>query len=263
MEAKEGDTVYVCNTAIKNFMYFVLPFLKCQIVLVSGDSDNCMPTDLLSEDEFQTFISNSKIRHWFCQNLLLPVVHPKMTHLPIGLDYHTLRNHMGSMHPWGPGMLPKDQENQLKVIQATLKPLKSRHRLCYSNFHHNLFGINQRGDRQEVLQTVPSKLVYYHDGFRSREECWRTQAECCFVLSPRGGGYDCHRTWEALLLGCIPIVKSSNMDALYEDLPVLILQEWKDLTQDLMNETVEKFSTRNFRLEKLTLRYWIQFFKSI
>jgi hypothetical protein len=31
-----------------------------------------------------------------------------------------------------------------------------------------------------------------------------------FVASPYGGGPDCHRTWEALILGCIPIVKSSG-----------------------------------------------------
>ena len=30
-----------------------------------------------------------------------------------------------------------------------------------------------------------------------------------FALSPEGNGIDCHRTWECLYLGVIPIVKKS------------------------------------------------------
>ena len=43
-----------------------------------------------------------------------------------------------------------------------------------------------------------------------------------FILSPPGAGFDCHRTWEALYLGAIPIVKTSSLDPLYKDLPVVI-----------------------------------------
>ena len=42
-----------------------------------------------------------------------------------------------------------------------------------------------------------------------------------FVLSPPGAGIDCHRTWELLYLDCIPIVQSSTINELYDDLPVL------------------------------------------
>jgi hypothetical protein len=42
-----------------------------------------------------------------------------------------------------------------------------------------------------------------------------------FWLSPRGGGLDCHRTWEALYLDIIPIVWNNSLNVLYENLPVL------------------------------------------
>ena len=32
-----------------------------------------------------------------------------------------------------------------------------------------------------------------------------------FVASPPGNGFDCHRTWEALILGCIVIVQNSSV----------------------------------------------------
>ena len=38
-----------------------------------------------------------------------------------------------------------------------------------------------------------------------------------------GNGEDCHRTWEAVLLGSIPIVRSSGIENLYQDAPIYVL----------------------------------------
>ena len=52
----------------------------------------------------------------------------------------------------------------------------------------------------------------------SRLITWNKQKDFAFVICPHGGGLDCHRNWEALCLGCIPIVKTSKIDNLYKDL---------------------------------------------
>ena len=50
-----------------------------------------------------------------------------------------------------------------------------------------------------------------------------------FVLSPQGNGRDCHRTWEALYLGAIPVVSKGSLGReLVTDLPILEVAEWKD-----------------------------------
>jgi hypothetical protein len=77
-----------------------------------------------------------------------------------------------------------------------------------------------------------------------------------FVLSPFGIGMDCHRTWEALCLGCIPIVCAPHFNNLFEDLPVLIVSNWSEITQDLLQDTLNKFSNKSFKYEKLSLQYW-------
>ena len=77
-----------------------------------------------------------------------------------------------------------------------------------------------------------------------------------FVLSPHGNGLDCHRTWEALCLGCIPIIKTSGLDQLFEGLPVWIVQDWTDVTETNMRSKIEEFRNRTFQYEKLTLGYW-------
>ncbi|MEM7294430.1 MAG: hypothetical protein AAF420_13705, partial [Pseudomonadota bacterium] len=92
--------------------------------------------------------------------------------------------------------------------------------------------------------------------FVSREESWQSLSRHAFVVSPHGNGLDCHRTWEALSLGCIPIVKRSALSPLFDDLPVLIVEDWRDVSEQLLNQTIEAFCGREFNYAKLTLAYW-------
>jgi len=52
-----------------------------------------------------------------------------------------------------------------------------------------------------------------------------------FVLSPPGNGPDCHRTWEALYLGAIPVVLQKSWPFQDYDVPALVLQTWDQITE--------------------------------
>jgi hypothetical protein len=106
------------------------------------------------------------------------------------------------------------------------------------------------------MNQIPPELVFYEKEKVTRQVSWERQIEYAFVLSPRGNGRDCHRTWEALILGCIPIVKMSPIDSLYDDLPVLCVRSWSDISESLLADTIERFRHRSFSMEKLTLSYW-------
>jgi len=250
---QRGSTVYVCNSALRTFCSTILPSITVPFVLVSGESDISMPSGAFSDEELYAFLQDERIAHWFCQNLMIS--HPKITHLPIGLDYHTL-SRLGEVHPWGGGKYPVDQEKDLDTAIQEAPPMIERHIFCYSNFHHATFAIGSRGDRKEVVEQVPKEIVFYDPVFTSRAIAWNHQSFFSFVLSPRGGGYDCHRTWEALLLGCIPIVKSSGLDPLFHGLPVLIVNEWSDLTRDRLIQFLVVYSIAQYQKEKLLLSYW-------
>ncbi len=49
-----------------------------------------------------------------------------------------------------------------------------------------------------------------------------------FVPSPAGNGLDCHRTWEALYLGAVPVVLKSEFcgDSTW---PVLVIDQWDEI----------------------------------
>jgi hypothetical protein len=245
---KEKPVIYVCGSAIPHFRTMMPQY---PFILVTGDCDETMPDDVMND--FTNFISNPNLLHWFSQNMT--VTHPKVTRIPIGLDYHT----MTTRDVWGPIMSEEKQERLLKAIQKSkyFKHFKERKMMCYANYH---FQMNTKHgyDRKDAL-SVPKHLVYYEPTKIPRFNTWMNQIEYAFVISPHGGGYDCHRLWEALILGCIPIVKTSPIDPLYDGLPVLIVKKWSDVTEELLNTV--NFDGINFdgifHLEKLKLNYWM------
>ena len=121
-------------------------------------------------------------------------------------------------------------------------------------------------DRKDAFQKIDGELVYYEEYKVTRLITWNKQKNYSFVICPHGGGLDCHRNWEALCLGCIIIVKTSSIDNLYKDLPVLIVKDWIDINIDLLNSTViefkNKFINNEFNIEKLKLSYWIELINS-
>lgn len=51
-----------------------------------------------------------------------------------------------------------------------------------------------------------------------------------FVLSPPGNGADCHRTWEALYLGAVPVLQRGTLpESLTAGLPILVVDRWQEV----------------------------------
>jgi hypothetical protein len=244
---KKSSTVYFCNTAIKSNFINIFNKIKEPITIVSGDSD-----DTMDESFFKNIlpqIETEKIVKWYCQNCTFS--HPKIFQLPIGLDLHSVQDISNPI-------TPIEHEKMIKDIIKHSKPFYERKLLCYSNFH---FQIQRHPDRQDAYDKVPKELVFYEKDRTDRETTYRKQTEYAFVLSPHGNGLDCHRTWEALILGCIPIVKKSGLDPLYDNLPVLIVTNWDDVTEELLTKTVEDYKSKKFDMNKLTLKYWTSLLK--
>ena len=251
----DGSIIYVCNTAIRTFLNNIAD-INYRFILVSGDSDTTVPYDIFtSQEEFIRFIECNKIIHWYSQNCVID--HPKITRMPIGLDYHTLSQ---NNYKWGPQSSPIKQEQELNEIKNMTKPFWQRKVKCYSNFHFNFYKFGQ--DRKDAMNKIPKNLIFYEDKEVPRLESWKKQSEHSFVVSPHGNGLDCHRTWEALVLGCIVIVKTSGLDSLYKDLPVLIVNDWSEINEDLLEDTIDEFKERNFNYNKLSLEFWMNKIKS-
>ena len=251
---KEGSVVYIHGSAIPEFSKN-LNKLQHKIILVSGDSDESIPDMVFdTDDDFKNFIESDKIIHWFSQNATI-------TQIPIGLDYHTLAN--SSKHSWGSRQLPSEQEEILMNLKKNSVSFENREIKCYSNFHFNMSSSKFGYDRSDAINKIDKELMFYEPSQISRTESWKNQIKYAFVVSPHGNGLDCHRTWEALVLGCIPIVKTSPLDSLFDNLPVLIVNDWSDITRELLEKTVFKFSNGQFNYDKLHLKYWMNIIRTM
>jgi hypothetical protein len=113
-------------------------------------------------------------------------------------------------------------------------------------------------DRRDAYANINRELTYYEPNKVLRLESWKNMIKYKYVISPLGNGLDCHRTWEAIILGCIPIVKKSGLDPMYDGLPVLIVNDWKDITQDLL----DNYKPDNSNIKKIYMDYWINLFNT-
>lgn len=250
---KENSTVYITGSAVSEFAKH-LDEIQNKFILVSGDCDETIPADIFSDDEFNKFINSEKIIHWYSQNCTK--THPKLSIIPIGLDYHSTGDRDKNMSP-------VQEEQMLNDIIKLSKPFYEREKKCYSNFYLNKDKpYKYYYNRRNAVDKVPKELVTYEMERVTKNISFTNQIKYAFVISPHGNGLDCHRTWEALCLGCIPIVKKSPIDRLYTDLPVLIINNWSDLSQDLLNNTISDFKDRKFNYEKLKLKYWMDKIKT-
>jgi hypothetical protein len=232
-------SIYICNTALETFSKKIKD-IKYKFILVSGDSDEEVFVDIFRSYElFKNFVENDKIIHWFCQNC--SINHPKITKLPIGLAIQHVP--------------PLNQEKDLIEIRNNSLS-QDKIMKCYIDFSYPSDFYRYKNDRIEALTEIPKDICQINSCRIKRIDTWKNQSKYAFVISPHGNGLDCHRTWEALILNCIPIVKSSEIIDLYKDLPVLIVNKWSDVNANLLQTTYDKFKNQNYDYDKLLLDYW-------
>ena len=76
-----------------------------------------------------------------------------------------------------------------------------------------------------------------------------------FMICPIGNAIDCHRNWEVLYMRRVPVmVRDPYLEKLYEDYPVLFVDNYKDVTKELLIKNDNLFQkAQTMNLSGLTL----------
>ncbi len=253
---KEGDLVWVRTTALPQFVNDVLPFIHVRFALVTGDEDWSIPSGFASAG---AITANPNLLCWFAQNYDGSDGSGKILPLPIGVDFHTISNR----RKWGHWQAtPQQQERELDALRASMRPNRSRLVRVHADFHFNKHDKAFSGDTRHGVEAIlrQNPAVDFQSRKLPRLDLWREKTRYAFVASPHGHGLDCHRTWESILLGNIVIVKRSSLDALYDGLPVVIIDDWREVStarlQRWHDEYSDAFATDAVQ-ERLTNRYWL------
>jgi len=254
-----GGSIYCCTDALENFARHFLDGIGEPFVLVTGDADTVVSPQALGNGVFDRIMSHPTLLRWYAQNL--EAEGEELYFLPIGLDYHTLAHAPGV---WGEPAARSafEQERLLLELRSRSAPAQDRTCLAYCNWQ---FSLQYRGrdgstitnhERVRCLEQLDRAACFFEPAFVPRRETWARQAAYAFVLAPPGNGPDTHRLWEALALGCIPIVKRGYLSAALADLPVLAVDDWREVTAPLLERTLADFGARRFNFGRLYLEYW-------
>ena len=82
-----------------------------------------------------------------------------------------------------------------------------------------------------------------------------------FILCPRGNGIDTHRLWESLYHGIIPIVETHIQYKCLKDLPAIVVNSFKEITEEFLTIKIDNFSQKKFNMNKLKTSWWIECIK--
>ena len=269
---KAGDIVWVRVDDLEEFERRILPRCEGRFVLLTTESDWTLPDAF--RDLTQRVLDSGKVGAWFSQNLAAQSSDGVMRGVPIGP--HIVRKNdllYGQDTSWR-GLwglrdllrldrLPVPQvERAWRALAAQALPLQDRPLRAFADFQLNnssrwrTYG-ESRADIHGLL--VGNPLVEFLPRRLPQTRLLEHYSRHSFVVSPHGGGLDCYRTWEALWMGAIPIVKRSGIDYLYRDLPVAILDDWREIApsrlQAWRDELAPRFQGQRLR-EVLSMSHW-------
>jgi hypothetical protein len=231
-----------------------LSLLYRPTVLITSDGDRPVPSSF-SLELTEAILACPYIRAWRTQNYDGSTTHPKLSSMPIGLDLHTQgRLIAGNRHD--------TVRYMLSMRNASVAMGKDPRIFCDA---HLSITHPERAHLRALLVANKSDSIHVQHARISFPAITKQYNRFAFVLSPRGNGLDCHRTWELFIAGAIVITTTSSLDAMFRDhqLPVVILDSWDDLFVGLPKKLAqwkrqyERLTNINHVLPRLRFPHWL------
>lgn len=226
-----GSTVFVKTDCLSYFFKKLHPSIRSPYILITHNSDRPIP------GAFAHMLEDDKLIAWFGINIE-NCVHPKLHPIPIGLANKYCAH------------------GNTEIFDQVKGEAKSF--LLYMNFSVATYD----KERSKLYERFIKQPFCVASPFKDLKPYLLDLAKAKFVLSPRGNGLDCHRTWEALYMRAIPIVQTSSLDPLYKDLPVVIVKDWSEVTEAFLEKKHEELQKQTYQWDKLQIAYWLKCIKT-
>jgi len=239
---QEGDIIYLNVWYLDWFVNEVHDHIKAHYILVTGDVGAWLP-----HLEYKKLLYDPKLTAWFCRNMVFSY-HPKLFQIPTGQD-------LGQF-------ILDDPKITFYLLEAILNKPASKIHLLYMGHYPRKHGERDQlakqfenepycftRNRSDEVFIGTTRPVFYKDMLSSK-----------FVLSPLGLETDSVRTWEGLVLDCIPIVEHTFLDPSYDNLPVVMVHDWNEVTQTFLEKKYEELKDR--KCDEAYFDYWFRLVKS-
>lgn len=223
--SKKPKIIFLKTDWIELFKSKILPKIDYKFKLITHNGDRPCPSenfDLLEDD---------RLIAWYGMNCHLK--HPKLQPIPIGI----------ANEKW-----PHGDKNILHDV-VTAKILKTG--LCYSNFD---ITTNPKR-RPEIYNIIKQKGFVDVETHKLNFREYLTKLKSYkYVISPPGNSIDCHRIWESIYVGTIPIVERHVAMDFFKELPILFVDNFSEITEELLQNSYNSIIKQS--LEKSNLTYY-------
>ncbi len=245
-EILKRDAIIFCKTDYLDFLFENLRFSNRKYILITHASDFTIDFGRFSQKP-------NCIKKWFAENA--EYNHPDLLPVPIGIENHSDEN--------GCGKGVHIDEN-IKILTEKQEYFKNKKKIedtifCSFRIHyHFASGTWTNPYRENIISDLEQNGVKYFqpDTVLSFNDFSEKLTDYKFIICPPGNGIDTHRTWETLYMGCIPIILKNRMFQFY-NLPILTVNNWIDLTPELLLNYTKVLKGRDFNNhEELTMSYW-------
>lgn len=121
-----------------------------------------------------------------------------------------------------------------------------------------------------VLTRFQKKAYTVENTYNSEETYFENLARFKFILSSKGTSFDSHQHWEAMTLGCIPVIEHFNRTwrdgwfQSFDGLPVAWIDSYENLSLEWLENQYRAIIQKadSYKFEKVTKQWWIDFINS-
>ena len=138
--------------------------------------------------------------------------------------------------PYGVQRRMNLSDMRIEVLQEAMQNIPDATKLLYVNHndssHQDRIGLKDMFRGWATVQDTRIDYLNFLSNLSQHK----------FVLCPRGNAIDCHRNWEVLYMRRVPVMKRyPYLEKLFRDWPVLFVDKYTDITEDLLLENEHLF----------------------
>ena len=238
VEAFSGIPIIYTLTGNAKSLLLELSKVNKKVVLITHSAD--VPID----KELYNLIPHNVIQ-WFSQNATY--IGDRLHAIPIGIE-NTQRKEFHHL-------------DKPKMLLAQMAKEKTYKNLLYLNCSDWTNRIERKPLYQHLagkpwVTTVHNPNIFDFYGYIANIHGHK------FVACPSGNGIDTHRTWETLYLDSIPIEKRNTNNAFWRDLPICFVNNWTEISEDLLNAEYKRIINTSWNLDQLEFPFWEKLIKS-
>ena len=127
--------------------------------------------------------------------------------------------------------------------------------LCAINDKTDLIRRPHGINRKLILRNLEENGIY--NSSLESKNYFSSLSSYKFVVSPEGNGIDCHRHYEALMAGCIPIMEyNSQIEDKYKGLPILYTKDYSEINSEYLNNKYNEIINKEYDFSRLILSYY-------